>query len=276
MKLALLLLFASFYGKKHGPLPNVAGGEGPVSAADIDVIENLGQTVPKDLVFTDGHGNRVAIADILGRGKPVVVTIGYYRCPMLCNLIHAGLVKAVKTTGLKLGKDFYGLAVSIDPKEDDKSANTQQRRLLRALDHSVPTDWRFVVDRSPDTAAAAKLAEAVGFRYKYDPQSKQFAHSAVAFVLSPEGKIARYLYGVDFPERDFRFAVVEASEGRVGTALDRVLISCFRYDPFQKRYTPYAAAFVRIGAGLSGLALFGLLGVLWRKELIMRRRKENA
>ena len=116
-------------------------------------------------------------------------------------------------------------------------------------------------------------ARSIGFRYKYDPQSKQFAHAAVAFVLSPEGTIARYLYGVDFNTRDFRMAVVEASGGRVGTSLDRVLQFCFKYDPMTQRYTPYAMAFVRIGAGLSCLALMGLLAVLWRRELLSRRRR---
>jgi protein SCO1/2 len=265
---------ASFYGRHSGPLPAVGGKQlGPISENDIDIIENLGERVPQGLGFVDGHGNSVALSDLLGKGKPVLVTMGYYHCPMLCNLVHEGLVKAVKSAKLELGKDFLGLAVSVDPNEDPKSANTNQGRLLRALDHHQPSDWPFAMDTSPDTAAAQTLARAVGFRYKYDPQSKQFAHAAVAFVLTPEGTIARYLYGVDFNARDFRMAIVEAGGGRVGTSLDRVLQFCFKYDPMTQRYTPYAMAFVRIGAGLSCLALFGLLAVLWRREFVMRRRR---
>jgi protein SCO1 len=265
---------ASMYGKKHGPLPNVGGKQlGPVNENDIDIIENLGDKVPRGLIFVDGYGQSVTLDQMLGRGKPVLVTMGYYKCPMLCNLVHEGLVKAIKGSKLELGKDLLGFSVSIDPKEDPRSANTNQRRLTRALDHEQKTDWPFVMDTSPDTAVAATLARAIGFRYKYDPQSKQFAHAAVAFVLTPEGTIARYLYGVDLNQRDFRMAIVEASGGRVGTSLDRVLQFCFKYDPMTQRYTPYAMAFVRIGAGLSCLALMGLLIVLWRKELLMRRRR---
>ena len=112
----------------------------------------------------------------------------------------------------------------------------------------------------------------VGFRYKYDPQSKQFAHEAVAFVLTPDGVISRYLYGVDYPARDFRMALVEASGGKVGTSLDKVILSCYRYDAAKRRYAPFVMGFMRIGAGLVFFALAGLLTVLWRKELEMKRR----
>jgi len=264
---------ASFYGKKAGSIPVISGGGGPVSADDINVIENLGQKVPSGLQFTDGRGNPVALDRLLGQGKPVIVTLGYYHCPLLCNLVHEGLVKGVRGAGLVPGKDFLGLAVSVDPKEDPKSANTNQNRLLRALQHPRAEDWPFTLDQSADMAPVRALSEAVGFRYKYDAASKQFAHAAVAFVLTPEGTISRYMYGVDFKPRDLRFAVVEAGGGRVGTTLDRVLLSCFRYDPFEQRYTPYAMAFVRVGAGLSGVALAGLLAILWRKEILMRRRR---
>lgn len=265
---------ASFYGKHTGPLPvATTSSQGPVSAADIDIIENLGQKVPSGLTFTDGHGAPVALESLLGRGKPVLVTMGYYHCPLLCNLVHEGLAKAIRGAKLEPGKDFLGLAVSIDPKEDPKSANTNQGRLLRALQHQERSDWPFVMAGAAMPDAPDALARAVGFRYKYDDSSKQFAHAAVAFVLTPEGTIARYLYGVDFSARDLRFALVEASGGRVGTSLDRVLLSCFRYDPMNQRYTPYAFAFVRIGAGLSFMALLGLLTVLWRREFVMRRRR---
>jgi protein SCO1/2 len=290
---------ASFYGKHTGPLPNVGGKKlGPISESDIDITENLGDKVPSNLRFVDGHGQPVALSEMLGHGKPVLVTLGYYRCPMLCNLVHEGLVKAIKASGLELGKDFLGFAVSIDAKEDPRSANSNQGRLLRALGHDNARDWPFVmmgvaegaptpfietaprkaplpdaVDPTRDASSVEALAKAVGFRYKFDPQSKQFAHAAVAFLLTPEGTVARYLYGVDFPARDFRMAVVEAGGGRVGTSLDRVLQFCFKYDPMTQRYTPFAWAFVRIGAGLCFLALVGLLTVLWRRELVMRRRR---
>jgi protein SCO1/2 len=132
--------------------------------------------------------------------------------------------------------------------------------------------WPFWLSKADGGAAARALADAVGFRYKYDAQSKQFAHEAVAFVLTSEGVVARYLYGVDYLARDFRLAVVEAGGGRVGTSLDKVALSCYRYDPVTRRYAPFVFGFVRIGALLVFLALAGLLTVLWRKEIAMRKR----
>jgi protein SCO1 len=266
---------ASFYNRHQKVLPNMGqpSDVGPVSGADIDIIENLGQKVPRGLFFTDGHGGRVALDDLLARGKPVLLTLGYYHCPMLCNLIHEGLAKGITGSKLVPGQDFVGLAVSVDPKEDPKSANTQQGRLLRAIQHQDKASWPFVFDTSEESAAVKSLARAVGFRYKYDPSSKQFAHAAVALVIAPNGMISRYLYGVEFLPRDLRLAVVEAGGGRVGTTLDRVLLACFRYDPMAQRYTPFALAFVRIGAGLSFMALAILMAVLWRRELLMRRRR---
>ncbi len=288
---------ASFYGRhqKALPVPGTPSDVGPVTGADIDIIENLGEHVPHGLSFVDGHGAKVALDDVLARGKPVLLTLGYYHCPKLCNMIHEGLAKAVREAKLEPGRDFVGLAVSFDPQEDPKSANTEQGRLLRALQHPDRADWPFVMmgtlggppnppatgsggppppaPPAGDPSAVKRLADAVGFRYKYDDTYKMFAHSAVTVVLGPTGIISRYLYGVDFSPRDLRLAVVEAGGGRVGTSLDRLLLACFVYDPMAQRYTPFAVAFVRIGAFLCFLALAGLLAVLWRREFLMRRRR---
>jgi protein SCO1 len=271
---------AHAYMRNRGQVPNVNRADG-FSDSDIDVIENLGQPIPSGLRLVDGYGQEQAIDKLLGQGKPLLVTMGYYRCPLLCNLVHEGLAKGIKAAELKLGTDFLGLAVSIDPKEDVKSAVTNQRRLLRAIGATDTTQWPFLLpptvagSETPPVAKsendAQKLAQAVGFRYKFDEKSKQFAHAAVAFVLTPNGKISRYLYGVDFKPRDLRFALVEASGGRVGTTLDRVLLTCFKYDPMTQRYTPNVFAFVRLGALACFAALATLLAVLWRREVIMRR-----
>jgi protein SCO1/2 len=278
---------AQAYVRNHGGVKPVNTAPRPLGAsgftdADINVIENLGQRIPAGLRLVDGHGHKLAVDDLLGRDKPLLVTLGYYRCPLLCNLVHERLARGLSEAGLKPGRDFQGLAVSVDPDEDPRSAATNQRKLLRALGVMEREDapsgaWPFLM---PDPlvavnrdAPAAKLAEAVGFRYKYDAKSKQFAHAAVAFVLSPEGKISRYLYGVEFKPRDLRLALVEASDGRVGTTLDRVLLTCFKYDPMTQSYTPFVFGFVRIGAGLSFAALAVLLAVLWRREWQQRRRK---
>jgi protein SCO1/2 len=253
------------------------GAEQPLAALqDIDVIEHLGDRVPASLAFTDGANNPVGIQSLLGRGKPVLVTLGYHRCPMLCGLVLDGLVKAARASGLKLGKDFLAVDVSIDPAEDAKLLAATQKRVLTLSGSDNPADWPFWSSVADGGAAARALADAVGFRYKFDPTSKQFAHDAVAFVLTSEGVVARYLYGVDYPARDFRMAVVEASGGRVGTSFDKVLMSCYRYDPATRRYAPFVTGFMRIGASMAFLALAGLLAVLWRKELAMKKQRQRA
>lgn len=251
------------------------GSDQPLAALqDIDVIEHLGEHIPSGLTFTDVAGRPVALDVLLGRGKPVIVTLGYHRCPMLCGLVLDGLAKATHGSGLKLGKDFTAVDISIDPAEDPKLLTQSQHRVLElAGNGATAAEWPFWLSTTDGAAAARKLADAVGFRYKFDPQSKQFAHDAVAFVLTPEGVIARYLYGVDYPVRDFRMAVVEASGGRVGTALDKVILACYRYDPATRRYGPFVMAFMRIGALMVFFALAGLLTVLWRKELAMKRKR---
>jgi protein SCO1 len=286
---------AQAYVRHRPPVPSTAPRDGvDFSDSDINVIENLGQRIPTGLRFVDGHGHRLAVDDLLGKGLPVLVTLGYYRCPQLCNLVHEGLAKGLKAADLSPGRDFQGLSVSVDPGEDPQSATTNQRRLLRALGDKPTSAWPFLM---PESAAAGinpdiekkkategpahdgrdpmalKLADSVGFRYKYDAKSRQFAHSAVAFVLAPDGKISRYLYGVEFKPRDLRMALVEASGGRVGTTLDRILMTCFKYDPMTQKYVPYAFGFVRIGALLSFAALATLLGVLWRREWVTRRKR---
>ena len=245
------------------------GGEQPLAALqDVDVIEHLGDRIPSGLTFRDPDGRKIEIDAMLG-GRPILVTLGYYRCPMLCNLVLDGLAKAMKGSGLFPGKDFQAVSISIDAHEDAKLARETRDRMLRTIGGDPdPGRWPFLLG---DAVQSPALAEAVGFRYAYDSLSKQFAHAAVAFVLTPDGRVSRYLYGVDVLARDFRLAMVEAGGGKVGTSFDRVLLSCFKYDPINRRYAPYVMGFMRIGAGLVFVALATLLTVLWRKELVMRR-----
>jgi protein SCO1/2 len=254
------------------------GDETPLAALqDIDVIEHLGERIPSGLAFTDVTGAPKSLESLLHQGHPVVVTLGYHRCPMLCGLVLDGLAKAARSMSLALGKDWTAVDISIDPGEDPKLLQQNQHRVLENAGKGLTRDaWPFWVSSADGGAAARQLADAVGFRYKYDSKSKQFAHEAVAFVLTPDGVISRYLYGVDYPARDFRMALVEASGGRVGTTLDKVIMSCYRYDPTKRRYAPFVMGFMRIGAGMVFFALAGLLTVLWRKELAMKRQKRPA
>jgi protein SCO1/2 len=255
------------------PLAFPAGSETPLAALqDIDVVEHLGDRVPSRLSFTDVDGKTVSLDALTSSGKPVLVTLGYHRCPMLCSLVLDGLVKALKDTGLVLGRDLLAVDVSIDPSEDPALARGTQKRIVDKLGARAE-DFPFWLSTKDGGAAARALAEAVGFNYKYDAQSKQFAHDAVSFLVAPGGIVARYLYGVEHSPRDFRLAVVESGDGRVGTSFDKVLLSCYKYDPVTRRYAPFVLGFMRIGAGLVFVALATLMTVLWRKELMMRKAR---
>ena len=261
---------APAFASNRTPIPTFPMGAEEKLAAlqDVDVIEHLGEKIPSGLAFRDPEGQKVELDGLFGN-KPILVTLGYYRCPMLCNLVLDGLVKTMKQAGMVPGKDFQPLSISIDPAEDAKLAVATRARVHGAAGPGVDANvWPFLMG---DAVASRLLADAVGFKYAYDKSSGQFAHDAVTFVLTPEGRISRYLYGVEVLPRDFRLAMVEAAGGRVGTSFDRLLLSCFQYDPLNRKYAPYALGFVRIGSGMAFLMLVGLITVLWRRDMARRR-----
>jgi protein SCO1/2 len=237
----------------------------PQPLQGVDVEEKLGARVPPGAVFLDQDGKPVRIGDLLGKGKPVVMALVYYECPMLCGLLLGGMARGMKETGLEIGRDFLAVAVSFDPREKPAQALVRQKGLLQALDKAdAKGAWPFLVGLEKDIHP---VAEAVGFHYKYDEATKQYAHPAAIFVFTPDGRISRYLYGIEFPGRELRLALVEAADGKVGTSFDRFLLTCYRYDPVARKYVPYAMGMVRAGALL---VLFGLAGALifyWRREV---------
>jgi protein SCO1/2 len=234
--------------------------------AAVDVEERLGARLAPELTFTGPDGSAVRLASLLGRGRPVVLVLAYYRCPMLCDLVLAGLSHRLRELGWRPGADYLGLTVSIDPKDTPAAARLKQHAVLQAIDQSgarAAAAWPFVVG---DERAVSALAGAVGFRYAYDPRSGQFAHPAVAVVLTPEGRVSRYLYGVDFPLLDLRLALTEAARGQVGTIVDRLLLTCFRYDPSARRYGFYVSAVLKGGASAALLSVAVFLTALWRRD----------
>ncbi len=251
-----------------------ARSQAPAAVKGVDVLERLGDNVPEAGHFVDSEGRPFQLSDVLHRSTPVVLTLVYYRCPALCSLVLSGLTRSLRDLDLKLGQDYRVVTVSIDPTETSGQAAESKRGHLQALgvDPLSPA-WTFATGQDEDIHA---LAGALGFQYSYDEPSKQYAHAAAIFVLSPDGKISRYLYGIDFPTRDVKMALVEAGKGKVGTALDRVLLTCFKYDATTRKFEPYVLGFVRIGAALVFVALATLLTVLWRQEMKMKKRGARA
>ena len=279
-KLAALLALATFAGparaawpvQMDAPKPADTQPAVPEALEGVDIVERLSELVPLDTGFTASDGTPVKLADLLGKGRPVILTLVYYECPMLCGLILNAQASSMQKTGLELGKDFDAVTVSFDPRKNSRLAPEKQRQYLRKAGWPERSaSWAFLTGNEPEIR---RVADAVGFRYSYDEKTKQFAHAAAIMVLTPEGKVSRYMYGVDFPPRDLRLALVEAAEGRVGTSFDRLLLTCYRYDNDSRGYRPYVLGVIRLGGAtvLGGLAI--MLGVLWRREL--KQKKGSA
>ncbi|XXX82556.1 SCO family protein [Sorangium sp. So ce134] len=258
------------------PASDGSGAEAPPEGAfleptrGVDIEEHLGRPVRRDLAFTDMDGRRVRLGDYFADGKPLLLVLAYYRCPALCGLVLRGAVEGLKLLPYRLGEQFHALTVSFDPRERPAAASQKRAVTLSGLgaDARAP-EWPFLVG---DEAATRALAEDLGFRYAYDQATDQYAHPAAVFVLTPDGRISRYLYGTEFSARDLRLALLEASRGEVGTIVDRVIMTCYRFDPASRRYGPFLLGFLRLGAMAILSTVGGLLAVLWWRE----RRRPRA
>lgn len=234
----------------------------------IDVIEHLGEQIPLDLKFINSTGDTVKLEQYFENGKPVLLTLAYYECPMLCTFVLNGLSKGVAKVAFTPGQDFQMLTVSIDPSETAQLAAAKKRNQVAAIGKAVDTTgWEFFVGEEENINI---LADALGFKYYYDEERDEYAHAAVSFILTGQGVISRYLYGIEYKEQDLRFSLLEASEGKIGDTLDKILLFCFHYDPDAKGYVIFAGNVMRIGGVITVLILSGVLFVLWRKELRKR------
>jgi protein SCO1/2 len=271
-RLAAALLVAALAGPAQAQFWRHKGDEAgappdvlPVALEEVRVDEQLGARLPLGEELRDHEGRPVKLGSLFGDGKPVVLALVYYDCPMLCGLIQSGLARAMRENGLQAGKDFRAVSISFAPEETPAQAKERRRGYLQSMGLSEASDaWSFWVDQG---GAARRIADAVGFHYKKDEVSGEWAHLASIFVLSPDGRVSRYLYGIDFPSKDFRLSLVEAADGKVGTSFDRLVLTCYRYDPASRRYQPFALGFVRAGGALVAVALAGLVaGLLWRER----------
>jgi len=237
----------------------------------IDVVEHLGESVPLDLVFTNDAGETVKLGDYFHHGRPVILVLAYYTCPMLCTLVLNGVSDAVKALDWLPGKEFQILTVSIDPSETAELAAGKKARYLDNLGKKgVESGWRFFVGAESQSKA---LADAVGFKYYYDTEQKMYAHPAVVTILTEDGKISRYLYGLEYKPQDLRLALLEASQGKIGNTVDRIILYCYHYDASTKGYVAMAGRIMQIGGALTLVILAAIVGTLWARE---RRRRSTA
>lgn len=244
--------------------PARAANTVPPELKDVGITEKLGNSLSLDtFAFKDETGAEVKLSQFFGK-KPVILTLVYYGCPNLCNYLLNGLVDSMKPLAWTPGKEFDIVTVSIDPTENAKLAQAKKTSYLESYGRpSAAFGWHFLTGSEDQIK---KLAGEVGFGYRYDDQEKQYAHSAAIFVLTPQGKISRYLYGIQWAEKDLRLALLEASSGKIGTIVDRLLLFCYRYDPHTRKYSIYLTKVMQAGSAGTILVFGGYLAVFWRRQ----------
>ncbi len=231
--------------------------------SEVGIDQRLGDAIPLDLAFRNEAGEAVRLGDYLGE-KPAILSLVYYECPMLCTQILNGLLASLRVLSFDVGSEFEVITVSFDPEETaDLAREKKESYVGRYGRKGAASGWHFLTG---DSASIEALTRAVGFRYVYDPGSELFAHASGVMVLTPEGRLSRYFYGIEYAPRDLRLGLIEASANEIGTAVDEVLLYCFRYDPSSGKYSLVIMNVVR----LAGIATVGLLGgfvfIMLRRE----------
>lgn len=238
----------------------------PDPLRDVGLDQRVNEQVPLDLVFRDETGRSVKLGDYFGR-KPVILALAYYECRTLCPLVLDGLLKSLRTLSFTAGEQFTVVLVSFDPRETPAVAGARKEKYLTRYGRPGAADgWHFLTG---DPASIGTLARGIGFRYAYDAKTDQYAHASGILVVTPEGRIARYFYGIEYSPRDLRLTLVEASANKIGSLVDQVLLFCFRYDPATGKYGVIIMNSIRL-AGLATVLVLGtFISVMIRRE---RRR----
>ena len=235
---------------KIGDVPILPSNMRPPQLIGVGIEEHLGAAIDLNLTFIAENGYPVALRDYFEKGRPVILNLVYYSCPMLCTLVLNGQTEAMRAIPWTPGNEYEVVTITIDPRESFDDARKKRAIYLGSYDRPAP-GWHFLADHDGN---AQRLARQVGFNYKYDPRQEQYAHPAAIMVLTPRGRMARYLYGIRYGAKDLRFALAEASEGRATMALEKILLFCYHYDPKAGRYVWFALNFMRLG-GLLTVAL---------------------
>jgi len=238
----------------------------PEPLKTIGIEQKLGAQMPLDVEFKNEDGKRVLLGDYFNTGRPVIIAFVYYECPMLCNQVLNGLSGSLKGITFDAGKDFDVVAISFDARENDKTdlaKNKKAAYIERYGRAGAENGWHFLTGTQE---SIDKATSAAGFSYKWDEKSNQFAHAAGVMITTPEGKLSRYLYGIDYSPKDIKFGIMESNEGKVGSAAEQLLLYCYHYDPSTGKYGLAILRVMRLG-GVLTLALMGVMGfVFWRRN----------
>jgi protein SCO1/2 len=243
----------------------------PPYLTNVGIEQRLDGQVPPDLAFVDETGRPVKLGDYYGK-KPLILNLVYYTCPMLCGEVLAGLSASMKMVKFDVGDEFDVITVSFNPKETPELAAAKKQEYLRRYGRpNAAAGWHFLTGSAESINA---LTKAVGFQYQYDASKNQYAHATAIMILTPQGRISRYFYGVDFPPKDLRMGLVEASQGKIGNAVDQVLLYCYHYDPTVGKYGAVVGNMLKIGGAFTILVLGGMILILFRLEKAATRRKD--
>jgi protein SCO1/2 len=235
----------------------------PAILKKVGIQQNLNTQIPPDLQFRDESGKTVRIGDFFGK-KPIVLSLVYFDCPALCTEVLNGELRTMNAISLNLGTDFEAVTVSFEPKDTPALAKAKRDVYIGQYGRPGAVDhWHFLTGEQPSIDALTSVA---GFQYAYDPAIHQYAHAAAIMILTPEGRIDRYFYGVIYPGRDFRLGLVEASQGKIGTITDHAMLYCYQYDPMTGKYGVVIINVLRIAGGLTVLALGLFMTIMFLRE----------
>jgi len=257
---ALTVLGAFGWGARASAQVRNAGAK-PAILRDVGIDQKLSQQIPLDLPFRDSTGKTVLLGDFFGK-RPVILSLVYYECPMLCTTALNGLEQSLKDMKFNLGQDFDVVTVSFDPTEQPSLAAAKKAVYVGLYGRPGAAEgWHFLTG---DQDSIQRLTQSVGFRYTYDPNIKQYIHATGIVVLTPQGKVSRYFYGIQYPAGSVRLGLVEASQGKIGNPVDEVLLYCCEYDPETGKYSFIIARVLQVGAAVTILSLGTLMLVMFK------------
>lgn len=238
----------------------------------VGINQKMGAEIPLDLPFTDESGRPVTLRQYFG--KPVILALVYYQCPSLCNMVLNGVLRSVKDLEMTAGNEYEIVAVSFDPRETPEMAAAKKQTYLKGYGRpGAEQGWHFLTGQE---GASKTLADAVGFHYVYDAMTNQYAHSSAIMLLTPLGRVARYFYGIDYPARDLRLGLVEASNGGIGSPTDAILLYCYHYDPSTGKYALVIMNVLRLGALITLAALLTFMIVMFRRDFRASHAQRGA
>jgi protein SCO1/2 len=245
-------------------LLNMRGADRPTPLSQVNIEQKLNTKLPLDTVFKDDHDASVTLRQYFDGRHPVILSLVYYQCPMLCTQVLNGLVRAARVLPLQPGKDFEVVVISFDAREGTKDASEKKASYVKMYGRPETADsWHFLTG---SIASIKSVTDAVGFRYIWDAHTAQFAHASAIYVATPDGKLSKYFMGIEYSPKDLRLGLVDASSGKIGTLVDQVLLYCYHFDPQSAKYTPFALGLLRVMGAATVLTMGGFVFIMLRRD----------